>query len=125
MSSDRDYDCVANIKISSREARAAPILGDDRGLVVNGGAFWWTDNADIKCTAAYPVFYGVGSPGWRTLVAPKKLRLGVIYNVAAEGRGANGLGCFRISRYRRIENLSYDRCLETSREPTEGLNQPG
>ena len=117
MSSDRDYDCAANIKVSSREARATPSLGDQRGLVVNGGAFWWTDNPVIECTAAYPIFYGVGSQGWRTLVAPKKLKLGVVYDVVVEGRGANGLGCFRISPHRRIENLSYDRCLETSREP--------
>jgi hypothetical protein len=113
VSSDRDYDCVANIKISSREARATPVRGDARGLVVNGGAFWWTDNSDTECTATYPVFYGVGSPGWRTLVAPKKLKLGVIYNIAAEGRGADGLGCFRMDPERRIENLSYARCLET------------
>ena len=124
MSRPTETNCLANINVSTDEdVRATPVAGDDRLLVVNGGAFWWTDNPVINCTMNYALFYGVGGPKVRTVVAPKKLKFGVTYKVETEGDGAYGHGCFRISDQHRIENLPFDRCLEIARGSMEGLNE--
>jgi hypothetical protein len=113
VSTDRDFDCAANVYITSDEAIATPVPGDQRGLVVNGGSFWWTDNPTDECTMNYPLVYDTHFSNVRTLVRPKKLKLGVVYEVQTQGHGAYGTGCFRISRERRIENLPYESCMST------------
>ena len=117
VSADGDYDCVANINVSvgPRTAPVAvPAPGDDRGLVVNGGAYWWTDNHPGECALDFPILYGADGPSQRTRVAPKILRVGVPYAVNTQGQGAYGTGCFRITAERRLDNLPSGYCLEPS-----------
>jgi len=112
VSTDADWDCVANIDVSTDQTTAKPLAGDDRLLVVNGGAFWATHNPVIECTMDFPLLYGAGGPKVRTSVAPKKLKFDVLYTVSTEGEGAYGNGCFRINAERRIENLPYNSCFD-------------
>lgn len=110
VSDDPDFDCVANVSVSAvGEARAVPAAGDDRALVVNGGAHWWTRNPVSTCVTGFPLFYG-GAAG-NELVAAKRLRTGVVYEVNSEGLGGYGGGCFRITAGLRVENLAEGACF--------------
>lgn len=111
-SRDPDYRCLANIMVQSSEASATPGTGDDRLLVVDGGAFWWTENPVVACKMEYPILYGHAAAGIKVAVAPKKLKIGVLYEVRGEGEGAYASGCFRISDQRTIENLPHASCFE-------------
>lgn len=113
-SKDDDYTCIANIFVTAEDGvRAVPAPSDQRGLVLNGGAFWWTDAPVARCTTKLPVFYGSVAPSVGHYVSPKPLRIGVMYAVNTEGGGAYGHGCFRITPTRRIQNLPYDECIRT------------
>jgi hypothetical protein len=108
-STDTDYDCIANIFVSTQgSVRAVPATGDDRRLIQNGGVFWWTDNSVIDCKMNFPVFYGTG--GGRTAVSAKPLRIGVAYDVQTQGDGAYGHGCFLITSERKVRNISERAC---------------
>ena len=119
-----DYDCAVSIHVSvdaaGRAARAVPAPGDDRLLVVNGGAYWWTGSRRGDCAMDFPIRYGADGPGATIQVAAKILRIGVPYAVNTWGEGAYGSGCFRITAERRVENLPSGYCFEPApAEPVE------
>ena len=111
ISADDAYSCIANVNVSAVGAtRAVASPGDDQGLVVKGGAFWWTRAPVIDCTMQFPVIYGTIAQDVPQLVAAKPLRMNVVYSVNTEGEGAYGHGCFRITAARRIQDLSDEHC---------------
>ncbi len=116
VSADEDYDCAVSIHVGvdarGSAPRAVPAPGDDRQLVVNGGAYWWTGIRRGDCAMDFPIRYGADGPAATTLVAAKILRADVPYAVNTWGEGAYGSGCFRIAADRRIENLPFDWCFE-------------
>lgn len=108
VSSDSSFDCIANIMVTAEDGHAPePEAGDDIGLVKNGAAYWWTSSPVTECTTKFPVIYGHLVDRTKPAVAPKKLRVGVIYEVTTQGGGAYGGGRFRIGADRRIENLPW------------------
>ena len=113
---DEDYDCAVSIDVSVNPRgdapRAEPAPGDDRLLVLNGGAYWSTRDRRGDCAMDFPIRYGAYGPAATTPVAAKILRAGVPYAVNSWGRGAYGSGCFRITADRRIENLPSGYCFE-------------
>ena len=105
---DGDFECVANINVSTdEEARPVAGPGDSEGLVKNGGAYWWTHSPVTECTTKFPVIYSRLVSTSRPHVTAKPLQIGVVYDVHTQGHGAYGTGRFRIRPDRRIENLPY------------------
>ena len=119
-SSDNEADCIDGIAVdaASGEPYAEPATGDDRGLVLNGGVYWW-DFTDT-CETPFPVFYGdklKGSPqSGMGYVAPKPLKRGVFYNVTTTGSGSGSGGAwFKILPSGRVENYRNDPHLQEPR----------
>lgn len=110
-------DCLGSIHVSVDKGGpiARPTEGDDRGLVLNGGVYWWKSSEVTSCENRFPIFYGQQIKGppfiyddGPSSVEAKPLRVGVVYEVNSSGDGAYGYGWFRIAKGGRIENLSGD-----------------
>lgn len=110
---DDDFDCIENITVLAEDGvapKASP--GDDIRLVKNAAAYWYTDNPVTACSAMFPVVYGQKVGNKPPAVAPKELRVNVIYEVTTQGDGAYGGGRFRIQPNHRIENLPFPRARD-------------
>lgn len=125
-SSSRKPDCINGIHVSTDKgetAKAKPAPGDDEGLVANG-IYWWK-SLEPDCQNRFPIFYGQplkgerlvygeNTPGVRpgeasSVVEPKPLRVGVVYEVTTtSGATGYGFGWFRITPDRRVENWRDD-----------------
>ena len=96
---------------------AAPEVGDDVGLVRNGGAYWWQQYTINSCDNPFPLYYGqrlrgvpfdYGASEYSSVKA-KPLLVGEIYEVGTNSPGSNyGSGWFRIRPDRRVENFKAD-----------------
>ncbi|QIK77538.1 hypothetical protein G7077_12590 [Sphingomonas piscis] len=118
-SSGRSPDCVRGITVSLDDSgpNAVAEQGDDEGLVKNGGAYWWENKETGSCLNDFPVFYGAPLEGkpfdygdeHSGYVRPKKLRVGVIYEVNAQSSGSGyGSGWFRITPQLTVESWPED-----------------
>jgi hypothetical protein len=125
----RKPDCIRSIEVRAEgDVHAEPVPGDDRSDVLIG--VFWKKTFDVTgCENPFPVFYGAplkgkpfqtypeGGPvsaGDRAIteqlragVSAKRLRVGVVYEVATTSRGGGSGGCrFRIRDDGSVENLS-------------------
>jgi hypothetical protein len=108
---DPDFKCVSSITVSAvGSARAEPSSSDRAGLVTNGGAFWWVSGSGAQCENAFPVKYGQQISRAETLVSPKPLVPGEVYNVTTSGDGAYGFGCFELTESGSPNNLPQSAC---------------
>ena len=110
-------DCLGSIHVSVDNGGpiARPAKEDDRGLVLNGGIYWWKFTEVTSCKNPFPIFYGQQIQGppfifddGPSSVEAKPLRIGVIYSVNTSGDGAYGSGWFRINKGGWVENLAED-----------------
>jgi hypothetical protein len=110
-------DCVGEINVSVEKGGplARPGPGDDKGLVRNGGVYWWKSTEVTSCENRFPILYGQQIKGplfnyenGPSSVEAKPLRIGVFYGVNASGAGAYGSVWFRISRTGHIDNFRSD-----------------
>lgn len=119
-------ECINGITVSTDKgetATAKAVPGDDEKLVANG-VFWWK-SLEADCENPFPIFYGQTLKGQRlvydgkvpgaspgetsSVVEPKPLHIGVVYEVTAtSGATGYGGGWFRIAADRRVENWSED-----------------
>jgi hypothetical protein len=117
VSSDSRFECIANIMITAEDGPAAkPDRGDDV-LLVRNSTYWWTSSPVTPCSSKFPVFYGQLVDRSKPAVSPKKLKMGIVYQVTTQGGGAYGGGRFRIGRNRQVENLP-------SPPPQSGMETP-
>lgn len=101
--------------VASDDVRAKSSLGDD-GARVRYGTFWH-ERLDHACVDKFPVFYGQKLKGKRAalsgqieVVAPKPLRVGVIYEVTTtSGATGYGSGAFKILPDRTVINVPLPR----------------
>lgn len=112
--SNNQPDCLRVIAVSADDGEpfAKPEPGDEKGLVENGGVYWW-DFRDVRpCENQFPVIYGerlVGPPADGIgYVKAKPLRQGVVYSVNTSGNGGNGSGWFKIQSNGEIDNYPDD-----------------
>ena len=117
-SSDRTPNCVRGITVSLDDSgpHAEPTKGDDEGLVKNG-VYWWENKEVGSCLNDFPVFYGAPLQGkpfdygdkHSGRVKPKKLRVGVVYEVSASSSGSGyGTGWFSITPQLTVESWPED-----------------
>ena len=125
-SSEYEPDCIDFIQVSLAERdgpRAVPAKGDDRGLVLNGGVYWWT-SFDTRSCVRFPILYGarlegpgfdpgLERDGW---VGAKILRTGTVYQVNLSGGGGYGSTWFRIGADRRLETWPDDPTPQPERD---------
>lgn len=104
--------CVTDIDvIASGPARARPTGGDDVSRVEYGT--FWHESVEDDCIDTFPIQYGQMLKGRARpfgsaveVVAPKPLRIGVVYEVATISPGsAYGSGAFRILPDRTLVNV--------------------
>lgn len=123
-SSRRDANCVRSITVSAENGEAAAGSDDDRQVVENG-AFWEEETRVTDCRNQFPILYGQplqGEPFQRPIVAPKPLRIGVIYSVGTSSSGSGyGAVRFRIRRDRTVENLPLIDMTAGLEEPANGI----
>ncbi len=125
-SSEWQPDCISGITVQADDGdpKATPAKGDDRLLVLNGGAYWWKTFDVTSCGNPFPIFYGAplsGPPfengdGKPSGVEAKPLRVGALYHVTTSGAGGYGNGWFRITSDLGIENLRDDPTPATTNE---------
>ena len=112
--SARRPDCVSSISVEADygEPKAKPAEGDEAGLVVNGGIYWWDFREVGSCDSPFPIVYGVdlkGRSGDVGHVAPKPLLVDVVYKAHAQSSGSGyGTVWFKIRPDGRIENYRSD-----------------
>ncbi|QIK77996.1 hypothetical protein G7077_02785 [Sphingomonas piscis] len=114
----RSPDCIRGIEVSLDTDGPNPQLesGDDASKIRNG--VYWSQRMETgSCLNDFPVLYGsqlkgtpfVFSDGESGIVMPKKLRVGVIYQVHTESSGSGyGSGWFRITPQLTVESWRED-----------------
>lgn len=104
--------CITDIDvIASGPARARPASGDDVSRVRYGT--FWHQSVEDDCVDAFPIQYGQPLKGRARpfgsaveVVAPKRLKIGVVYEVATISPGsAYGSGAFKILPDRTLVNV--------------------
>lgn len=109
--SKRQPDCLRKISVETDERTAiSPAPGDDATRTGYGTVWYDSVEYEDACANAFPIQYGANIKGRkqtdRGLVAPKPLKVGIVYIVfTTTGATGYGGGRFILHANGRIENL--------------------